>query len=102
TVGQDPSPYLTSGYVITRDPDSGTRNVGLYRVQLKGAKRLGLFINYLQGGREHVENNIRRGVPTPVAIVIGAEPVIGLVAATRLPRDVDEFAVAGALRGMPV
>jgi UbiD family decarboxylase len=102
TVGQDPSPYVTSGYVITSDPDSGIRNVGTYRIQLKGAKKLGLFINYLQGGREHVEKNIKRGRPTPVAIVIGAEPVIGLVSVTRLPQDLDEFAVAGALRGAPV
>ncbi len=102
TVGQDPAPYVTSGYVITNDPDSGIRNVGTYRIQLKGAQKLGLFINYLQGGREHVEKNIKRGLPTPVAIVIGAEPVIGLVSVTRLPKDVDEFAVAGALRGAPV
>ena len=102
TVGQDPSPYVTSGYVITNDPDSGIRNVGVYRIQLKGANKLGLFINYLQGGREHVEKNIKRGRPTPVAIVIGAEPVIGLVSVTRLPQDLDEFAVAGALRGAPV
>lgn len=102
TVGQDPSPYVTSGYVVTRDPDSGIRNVGVYRIQVKGPNRLGLFINYLQGGREHVEKNLKRGRATPVAIVIGAEPVIGLVAVTRLPQDVDEFAVAGALRGAPV
>lgn len=102
TVGQDPSPYITSGYVITQDPDSAIRNVGVYRIQLKGANKLGLFINYLQGGREHVEKNLQRGRTTPVAIVIGAEPVIGLVAVTRLPQDVDEFAVAGALRGAPV
>ena len=102
TVGQDPSPYVTSGYVITHDPDSGIRNVGVYRIQLKGANRLGLFINYLQGGREHVEKNLKRGRTTPVAIVIGAEPVIGLVSVTRLPQDLDEFAVAGALRGAPV
>ena len=102
TVGQDPAPYVTSGYVITNDPDTGIRNVGVYRIQLKGANKLGLFINYLQGGREHVEKNIKRGQPTPVAIVIGAEPVIGLVSVTRLPQDLDEFAVAGALRGAPV
>ncbi len=102
TVGQDPAPYVTSGYVITNDPDTGIRNVGVYRIQLKGANKLGLFINYLQGGREHVEKNIKRGRPTPVAIVIGAEPVIGLVSVTRLPQGLDEFAVAGALRGAPV
>ncbi|HXG52780.1 MAG TPA: UbiD family decarboxylase [candidate division Zixibacteria bacterium] len=102
TVGEDPGPYITSGCVITRDPESGIRNVGTYRVQLKGPRKLGLFINYLQGGREHVEKNNRLGRATPVAIVVGADPVIGLVSVTRLPKDLDELAVAGALRGAPV
>ncbi len=102
TVGLDPAPYITSGYVVTNDPDSGIRNVGTYRIQLKGPRKLGLFINYLQGGRVHVEKNNRRNQPTPVAIVVGADPVIGLVSVSRLPQDMDELTVAGALRGEPV
>jgi UbiD family decarboxylase len=84
------------------DSESGVRNVGTYRVQLKGPRKLGLFINYLQGGREHVEKNNRLGRPTPVAIVLGTDPVVGLVSVTRLPHGVDELAVAGGLRGAPV
>lgn len=102
TVGQDPAPYITSGYVITVDPESRTRNVGTYRIQLKGPRKLGLFINYLQGGRLHVEKNNKLKQPSPVAIVIGADPVIGIVSVSRLPQDLDELAVAGALRGEPV
>jgi UbiD family decarboxylase len=102
TVGQDPAPYITAGCVVTADPDSGIRNVGTYRVELKGQREMGLFINYLQGGREHVEKNNKRGHPTPVAIVLGTDPTIGLVSVTRLPHNVDEIAVAGALRGAPV
>ncbi len=102
TVGRDPAPYITSGCVITVDPESRIRNVGTYRMQLKGPRKLGLFINYLQGGREHVEKNNKKGCPTPVAIVIGTDPVIGLVSATRLPQGVDELAVAGGLKGEPI
>jgi UbiD family decarboxylase len=102
TVGKDPAPYLTSPYIVTVDSESGVRNVGTYRVQLKGPRKLGLFINYLQGGREHVEKNNRLGRPTPVAIVLGTDPVVGLVSVTRLPHGVDELAVAGGLRGAPV
>jgi UbiD family decarboxylase len=102
TVGQDPAPYITSAYVVTSDPDTGMRNVGTYRVQLKGKRDLGLFINYLQGGREHVEKNNQKGRPTPVAIVLGTDPVIGLTSVTRLPQNLDEFAVAGGLRGAPI
>lgn len=102
TVGQDPAPYITAGCVVTRDPDSGIRNVGTYRVQIKGPRKLGLFINYLQGGREHVEKNNRAGRPTPVAIVMGTEPVTGLVSVSRVQADLDELAVAGRLRGEAV
>ncbi len=102
TVGQDPAPYITAGCVVTKDPDSGTRNVGTYRVQLKGPRKLGLFINYLQGGREHVEKNNRLGRPTPVAIVMGTDPVVGLVSVSRVSTDMDELAVAGKLRGEAV
>ena len=102
TVGEDPAPYITAGCVVTRDPDSGVRNVGTYRVQIKGPRKLGLFINYLQGGRDHVEKNNRAGKPTPVAIVMGTDPVIGLVSVSRVQADMDELAVAGGLRGAPV
>ncbi len=102
TVGEDPAPYITAGCVITRDPDSGVRNVGTYRLQIKGPRKLGLFINYLQGGREHIEKNNRAGKPTPVAIVQGTDPVIGLVSVSRVQADMDELAVAGGLRGAPV
>jgi UbiD family decarboxylase len=102
TVGKDPAPYITSGYIITADPESRIRNVGTYRIQLKGLRKLGLFINYLQGGRYHVEKNNKLGQPTPVAIVIGADPVIGLVSVSRLPQDMDELTVAGGLRGEAV
>jgi UbiD family decarboxylase len=102
TVGEDPAPYITAGCIVTKDAESGIRNVGTYRVQIKGPRKLGLFINYLQGGRDHVERNNRAGRPTPVAIVMGTEPVIGLVSVSRVETDVDELAVAGRLRGEAV
>ncbi len=102
TVDQDPSPYITAGCVITKDSESGIRNVGTYRVQIKGPRKLGLFINYLQGGRDHIEKNNRTGKPTPVAIVMGTDPVIGLVSVSRVQPDLDELSVAGRLRGEPV
>ncbi|MBI4291148.1 MAG: UbiD family decarboxylase [Betaproteobacteria bacterium] len=102
TVGQDPAPYLTAGCVVTKDPDTGVRNVGTYRVEVKQPRKLGLFINYLQGGRDHVEKNNRAGKPTPVAIVMGTDPVVGLVSVSRVQADIDELAVAGRLRGEAV
>jgi 4-hydroxy-3-polyprenylbenzoate decarboxylase len=101
TVEHDPGPYITSPYVFTKNPETGVRNVGTYRVQVKGKKRLGLF-----AGRHHGMLDIQkweaRGEPAPVAIVIGADPVIGLVSVSSFPYGMDEMSVAGGLRGSPV
>ncbi len=105
TVGHDPAPFFTSPFVVTKDPDTGVRNVGTYRMQLKGRNRTaigGFHIN----GVQHIAIQIRRyralGRKMPVAVVVGADPTIGLVSVTRVPYDVDEFAVAGGLRREPV
>jgi 4-hydroxy-3-polyprenylbenzoate decarboxylase len=105
TVEHDPGPFFTSPFVITKDPDTGVRNVGTYRMQLKGRDRTGIG-GFHVGGVQHIAMQIRRyralGRKMPVAVVVGAEPTIGLVSVTRVPYEADEFAVAGGLRGAPV
>ena len=49
TVGQDPGPYITSACVISKDPETGVRNVGTYRFQIKGRDRLGMMASPRQG-----------------------------------------------------
>ncbi|MBI3089641.1 MAG: UbiD family decarboxylase [Candidatus Tectomicrobia bacterium] len=104
TPGFDIAPFLTAGHWVTRDPDSGIQNVGTYRAQVKGRMRLGLnaSIEMGQGIHEHWCKYRARGRPMPAAIVVGAPPVFSYAAAQKLPRDVDEFAVAGALAGAPL
>lgn len=102
TVGEDPGPYITSPYVFTKDPETGVRNVGTYRVQLKGPRKVGLFINYQQDAIRHIRRAEELGQPLPVAIVLGTDPVVGLCSVSNLPYGVDEVAVAGGLRGAPV
>ena len=102
TAGIDPAPYLTAPFVITRDPETGIVNVGTYRMQVKGKKRLGLNIFVGHHGATHVAANDRQNRPTPVAIVLGADPAVGLVSVSRVPYGVDELAVAGGLRGEPL
>jgi UbiD family decarboxylase len=102
TVEHDPGPYLTAPFVITRDPDTGVQNIGTYRCQIKGPRRIGMFIAHVQHGRKHIEANNARGRPTPVAIALGTDPSIGLCSVAKIPYGVDELAVAGALRGEPV
>ncbi|MFQ5682669.1 MAG: UbiD family decarboxylase [Candidatus Binatia bacterium] len=103
TVPHDPSPYFTSPYVISRDPETGKRNVGTYRLQLKGKHKTGIYFgNNLQDLRRIIEKYERQNLPTPVAVVLGADPVIGLTSVSKVAFGLDELAVAGGLRGKAV
>jgi UbiD family decarboxylase len=102
TVGEDPGPFFTSPYVITKDPDTGVRNVGTYRMQVKGPNKTGFSMGRNQDIAIHVRKNNQRNQPTPVAVVVGTEPSIGFVSVAKMSELLDEFAVAGGLRGEPV
>lgn len=102
TVEHDPGPYLTAPFVITRDPETGVQNIGTYRCQIKGPRKIGMFIAHVQHGRKHIELNNARDEPTPIAIALGTDPSVGLCSVAKIPYGVDELAVAGALRGEPV
>lgn len=102
TVGQDPAPFFTSPYVITKDPETGVRNVGTYRMEVKGPNKTGFLIGKHQDASWHLRKNNAQNKPTPVAVVIGADPSIGYVSVSKMSERLDEFAIAGALRGAPV
>lgn len=102
TVGQDPGAYHTSPFVISRDPETRVRNVGTYRVQVKGPRKGGMMINPRAGMRQHIQKNESRGCPTEAALVFGTDPTIGLTSVSPFPVGVDELAAAGGIRGEPV
>ncbi|MFQ5541557.1 MAG: UbiD family decarboxylase [Candidatus Binatia bacterium] len=102
TVGEDPGPFFTSPYVITKDPETGVRNVGTYRMQVKGRNKTGFLIGKVQDASWHIRKNDERNQPTPVAVVVGTDPTIGFVSVSKMSETLDEFSVAGALRGEPV
>jgi UbiD family decarboxylase len=102
TVGEDPAPYHTSPFVISRDPESSIQNMGVYRVQVKGPKKAGLMINPPRNMNHHIRKNEAQGNGTDVALVFGTDPVVGLTAVTPFPYGVDELAVAGGIREEPV
>ncbi|MGE5301934.1 MAG: UbiD family decarboxylase [Alphaproteobacteria bacterium] len=102
TVGEDPGPFFTSPYVITKDPETGIRNIGTYRMQVKGRNKTGFLIGVRQDAAYHLRKNAQENKPTPVAVVIGADPSIGYVSVSKMSEVLDEFAVAGALRGAPI
>ena len=102
TPSQDPGPYITAPLVVTKDPETGRRNVGTYRLQMKGPQRLGLYVGGAQHAARHIRQYDARKEDMPVAIAIGVDPTIVLASITKFTYGTDEFAVAGGLRGEAV
>ena len=98
----DGGPYITWGMVITRDPKTKIRNVGLYRVQVQGPRELAMHWQRHKVGAAHWRDMAERGERMPVAIVLGADPASMYSASAPLPPNVDEFLFAGFLRKAPV
>ncbi len=105
TPGFDSAPYLTATLCITKDPDSGIQNIGTYRAALKATDRLVVRMVARAGGAGgflHWQKYKDRKEPMPIAIVIGAAPVVMFTGAQKLATDLDEIGVAGALAGRSV
>ena len=95
--------YLGTGcVVIQRDPDSGWVNLGCYRLMVQDAGRLGLMISAGKQGRVIAEKYWSRGLPCPVAVSFGHDPLLLLMAAFNAPVGVAEYDLAGGVRGEPV
>src|SRR6201997_3500553 len=105
TPGYDAAPYLTATLCITADPETGVRNMGTYRAQLKATDRLGVRMAARIGGAGgylHWQKYRKLKKPMPIAIVIGCAPVVMFTGPQKLPIDLDEMAVAGGLAGTPI
>lgn len=104
TPGWDNAPYVTAGHYVTRDPDTGTYNVGNYRAQIKGPRRVGcnVSIEMGQGAWLHWQKYRDRGEPMPAALCIGGPPCLSFVSVQKLAYDQDEYRVAGGLVGAPL
>ena len=111
-IGRFPTPRWHSGdggryigtqdMVITRDPDRGWVNMGVYRGMIQGRDRISLWINPMKHGRILVERYWRDGTAAPVAVVLGCEPVTWMTASMSPPFGTSEYELAGAYRGSPV
>ena len=105
TPGFDAAPYLTATLVVTKDPETGVRNMGTYRAQLKARDRLGVRMASRLGGAGGYQHWLKyqsRGEVMPVAIVLGCAPAILFTGPQKLPIDEDEMAVAGGVIGSAV
>lgn len=104
TPGFDAAPYITAGLWITKDPDDCVQNMGMYRGQLKAPDRLAVMMlrSLSAGGYFHWKKYRARGEKMPVAVALGAPPVVTFAGPQKLKLGVDELGVAGGLAGGPV
>ncbi|MFL2547031.1 MAG: UbiD family decarboxylase [Candidatus Rariloculaceae bacterium] len=105
TPGYDAAPYLAATLVITSDPETGVPNMGTYRCALKAPDRLGVRMATRVGGAGgylHWQKYQALGEPMPVAIVVGAPPVVAITGPQKLAVGQDEMEVAGGLAGGPI
>jgi UbiD family decarboxylase len=87
---------------VTRDPDTGRLNVGIYRGMIGKKDSVPSLLSRAQNWGQDFLKYAERGEEMPVACVIGWEPTLAFLAATPLPPDVSEYDVMGAIRGQPV
>ena len=103
TPGFDNAPYTTCSHWFTKDPETGIRNVGNYRGQIKSRKNVGLYTGGIaQDAYLHWEKYGKKGIPMPAALVVGAPPVVSFAAVQKFPYGVDELSIAGGLAGEPI
>ena len=104
TPGWDIAPYVTLSQYITKDPDTGIQNMGIYRGQLKAPRRLGMnpSLELRPGIYTHWEKMKARGEKLPAAVILGAPPCVAFTSAQKLPESLDELHVAGGLAGSPI
>jgi 4-hydroxy-3-polyprenylbenzoate decarboxylase len=94
--------FGTTGYSITKDPDTGWVNIGVYRLQTLGKDILGAQFIKGKHADQHLKKYQALGKPMPIAVGIGGDPLLFLVGAARLPAFDSEYDYAGALRGSPL
>jgi 4-hydroxy-3-polyprenylbenzoate decarboxylase len=94
----DGGPFVTLPVVITRDPQSGARNVGMYRMQQLDRRSTAMHWQVHKTGRRHLESARARKEKLPVAVVLGGDPALAYAATAPLPEGVDELLLAGFLR----
>ncbi|MEJ2069355.1 MAG: menaquinone biosynthesis decarboxylase [Syntrophobacterales bacterium] len=99
---QDGGPFITLPLVITHHPETGKRNVGMYRLQVFDKQTTGMHWHRHKGGAWHYRVAEQRGERLPVAVAIGADPATIYAATAPLPEDLDEIIFAGFLRQEPV
>jgi 4-hydroxy-3-polyprenylbenzoate decarboxylase len=90
--------FITLPCVVTRDPDTGERNVGMYRMQIYDSTIAGMHWQLQKVGARHGRRYYETGTCMPVSVFLGGDPMYPFCATAPLPDGLDEFLLAGYLR----
>jgi len=99
---QDGGRFITFPLVYTQDPETGLRNIGMYRMQVYDAKTTGMHWQVHHGGAGHYRKAEKAGKRLEVAVALGGDPALTYAATAPLPEGIDELLFAGFLRKKPV
>ncbi len=94
--------FITLGLVLTEDPVTHRRNLGIYRLQVYDEKTTGMHWHPHKGGAAHYHEAGKMGKDLEAAVVLGGDPKMIFTAIAPLPEGMDEIAFASYLRGKPV
>ncbi|HEX9145768.1 MAG TPA: UbiD family decarboxylase [Candidatus Binatia bacterium] len=100
--GKDCGPYVTIGVQVGKDTDSGVRNLSIHRMLVLGKDRLSLWAPADHHLGRMVLKAEEKGRGLEVATAVGVDPAIVVASQSKVPYGIDEFHVAGGLRGAPV
>ncbi len=95
---KDGGPFVTLPVIHTKDPNTGLRNVGMYRMQIFGPVLTAMHWHKHKVSAKHFNEYKKLNKRMPVAVSLGGDPVYGYAATAPLPENVDEYMLAGFLR----
>ncbi len=98
----DGGKFITLPVVHTKDPETGKRNVGMYRMQVFGPDTCGMHWHRHKGGAKHFDKYKKAGLKMPIAVILGGDPVYTYAATAPMPDNFDEYLLAGFMRKKPV
>jgi 2,5-furandicarboxylate decarboxylase 1 len=101
TPGKDIGPYITAT-VTTRNAQSSSQNIGIYRTQVSGPRDLTVNLSPGRQGTANVASFTERALPAPIAWIIGPDPAVTVASVANLPPGRSEFEFAGGLGSAPV
>ena len=95
---KDGGPFVTLPIIHTKEPNTGIRNVGMYRMQVFGPTLTGMHWHKHKVSARHFQEYKKMGRKMPVAVALGGDPAYAYSATAPLPENVDEYMLAGFLR----